>query len=248
MIGFCTFVKTWLIPTRFLLMAAVLTATCLSADSLWAQKINPEVARFVGEVIVGREYAAEHFVAMKWDANARLSVFGADEKQTRVIRNTVRKINEALRNTKMQIELLEPEDPEATLKVYFADLVDFPEIAERENISYVEGNLGFFFARWTGQYTIDNAVVMLAADHLEGEELNHIAMEEITQSLGLPGDSSRFENSLFYEDPQQRRYGSANNLSGLDARVLRFLYQKVKPGMHATELGILMAEHWGDAK
>lgn len=218
------------------------------AKSTKAQQITPEVARFVGEVVVGREYETENHVAMKWDTNPRLSVFGADVEQTRIIRHTVRKINEAMEPTEIQIEIVEPEDRMATLRVYFAPLDDFAEIVEREEITYIEGNLGYFYMRWNQAFIIESGVVLLASDRLRGAELKHIAMEEVTQSLGLPGDSPRFESSLFYEDMASRNYGTAKTLSRLDAKLLRFLYQKVEPGMHAVELGILMAKHWADAK
>ncbi len=213
-----------------------------------AQQIDSDVARFVGEVVVGHEYSSQNLVAMKWSTKAQLSVFGATPNQSRVVERCVRKLNTALADTDMRIEIMEAENHDATLKVYLAPLADFAKIVEQEKISYAENNHGYFYIRWNQDYHITSAVVLLASDQLQEERLKHFAMEEITQTLGLPGDSKRFKSSLFYEDSERDDFGSARTLSGLDAKLLRFLYQKVKPGTHPVELGILMAEHWADAR
>lgn len=219
-----------------------------STSNSRAQEIPSKVARFVGEVLVGHEYDNEDLVAMKWDRSPRLSVFGANPEEARTVANCVRKINSALEETTIQIEVLEAENDDATLKVYFVPLAQFPRLAEQEDIAFLDNNDGYFFVRWKRDHAIDSAVVLLASDRMEGNKLKHFAMEEITQSLGLPGDSKLFKDSLFYENIAEDDYGGATNLSRLDAKLLRFLYQRVKAGSHPVEVGILMAQHWADSK
>lgn len=208
------------------------------------QTIDPEVARFVGEVAVGTEYNEGSRVTVKWSDPVKLSLYDADAKQTRITKECIDKINRALATTNMKIEVLEANDPDATLKVYFAPLANFQEIADKHDINYVQGNWGYFYLMWNDKYEIKRAVVMLASDRLRGQRLKHFALEEITQALGLAGDSSRFEESLFFENQSRRKTGTATELSELDTKLLRFFYNRVEPGMHAVELGILMAKQW----
>lgn len=213
-----------------------------------AQRLDKEVVRFVGEVSIDAEYTGNNHVLMRWARPARLSLFDADDRQTEIVTAAVDKINNALAVTDMNIEMGAPHDDNATLKVYFAPLRQLPEIAQTEDFPYVEGNWGYFYVRWNRKFEIESAVVMLASDKLRGARLKHFALEEITQALGLPGDSKRFKNSVFYEDQSERENGTATEFSSLDAKLLRFIYQRVEPGAHAVELGLLMAEHWRDAR
>lgn len=236
-------------PTHVLCFTVALAILqFLTPCDILAQQIDSEVARFVGEVAIGSEYSKKDLVTMKWGGHAQLSIFGGEPSQTRVIDRCVRRLNKALADTEMRIEMLEPNDENATLKVYLAEFDDFETIIEREKISYIGNNDGCFYIRWDSDYHISSAVVLLAIDRLQDDELRHFAMEEITQTLGLPGDSPRFENSLFYEAPERGEFGSVEKLSKLDAKLLRFLYQQVEPGTHAVELGILMAKRWADAR
>lgn len=237
------------IPTHVLCLTFVFACTfflLLPNTNVRGQGIDSEVARFVGEVAIGSEYDHDLQVAMKWTEPAKLSVFGGDAKQTRFVREAVQKINRALSPTNMSVQFGRPDDQSATLKVYFAPLSRFPQIAKRENITYIEGNWGYFFCERNDQFEIESAIVLLASDRLRGDRLKHFALEEITQSLGLPGDSGRYSSSLFYENQAERKFGTATEFSALDKRLLQFLYRRVKPGMHAVEMGILMAEHWID--
>lgn len=236
----------WTHVLCFTVQAFILCAWVTQESS--GQEIPSKVARFVGEVLVGHEYDNQDLVAMKWDRSPQLSLFGASPAETRVVKSCVRKINSALEETDIQIEMLDAEDDDATLKVYFAPLAQFREIAKKEGIAYFDNNDGYFFVRWKRKYAIDSAVVLLASDRMEGNQLKHFAMEEITQSLGLPGDSKHFKDSLFYESIAEDDFGSATNLSRLDAKLLRFLYQKVESGSHPVEVGILMEKHWADSK
>lgn len=237
---------TWTHVLCFTVLTLILcVGTCNTSP---AQEIPSKVARFVGEVLVGHEYDSEDMVAMKWEQRPQLSVFGASPAEQRVVKNSVRKINDALEGTEMQIEMLEPEDNRATLKVHFVPLAEFQEVARKEKIAFFDNNDGYFFIRWEGNYVIESAVVLIASDQMDGNKRKHFVMEEITQALGLPGDSELFEDSLFYENIPENDFGGATNLSRLDAKLLRFLYQKIETGSHPVEIGILMAEHWADFK
>jgi hypothetical protein len=87
-------------------------------------------------------------------------------------------------------------------------------------------------------------VVLIATDRSSGRRLNHFVLEEVTQALGFPGDSKRFEKSVFYEDASKNRYGRATNLSKLDKRLIEFHYTHNRVGQTPLETGLKMAKHW----
>ena len=217
---------------------------CQSEKLLFGQGMTQKVVRFVGEVAVDAEYANGVNVVKRWVEPAKLSIFNADQRQTEAVEAAVQEINKTLESTFMEIQMLGPNDDEATLQVHFAPLKEFPEKAETLGLTFVEDNWGFFYSRWNRNFEIKAAKVLLASDRLRGNRLKHFALEEVIQALGFAGDSPRFSDSVFYEDQQRREYGTAREFSDLDAKLIRFLYRRAEPGTHAVELGLLMAEHW----
>ena len=155
----------------------------------------------------------------------------------------VRQLNECLPE-RCRIRVLEANDESATLKVHFLPRDQFEAQAEQTGFAFSNRNLGFFRIDWNDDYEIESAQVWIAADRLTGNTLRHYILEEITQSLGLPGDSPLRPDSVCYEDPSRRAYGSATRLSQMDRRALRFLYQYVPPGTSPVQLGVLLERHW----
>jgi hypothetical protein len=98
--------------------------------------------------------------------------------------------------------------------------------------------------RWNSDYEIEKATVLIASDKLSGRRLQHFVLEELTQSLGLAGDSNRFEDSVFFENSPEKKYGSAVEFSTLDRQLIRFLYEHVPAGTPPVELGVLLERHW----
>ena len=143
-----------------------------------------------------------------------------------------------------KIELLEPNDESATLRVWFMPYDKLPEFAKEKKLVYRKPNLGFFNVRWNGRFELVEANVLIGEDKLRGDKMQHFLLEEITQSMGFGGDSARFSESVFFENQRQRSFGSAVKLSELDRKLIDFHYNHVTPGSHPIELGILMAKHW----
>lgn len=228
----------------FFLAQSVLAFTIFTTSSTAEAQLDQRTVRFVEDVLFEAEYdiRPQRFCKL-WSSAPRLSTFGPDNQHPRVIKNVVKQLNECLPD-KIEIEILSPGDESATLKIYFVPLDDFPQIAEANGFQAVENNWGFFYTSWNYQFEIEKAVVMIATDKLSGSRLHHFALEEITQSLGFVGDSKRFEKSVFFENADQRKYGSATNFSTLDKKLIRFHYKHNQPGDTPVEVGMRMAKHW----
>ncbi len=206
--------------------------------------LDQKTVRFVSDVICHNEFKVQgEWQTNRWNKSPTLSTFGPDSHHPTVIANVVKQINECLPD-QYQIELLEPNNTDAHIKVYFVALSEFPTVAKEHEIRYVDGNMGFFDVSWNNRFEIQKASILIAHDKLRGRRLHHFVLEEITQSLGLSGDSKRFEDSVFYEDQSKGEYGTTSRLSKLDKKTIRFFYTHVKPGSHPIEVGIQMARHW----
>lgn len=237
------------IPHALYLLAAIIFATVsFGTNNCVAQDWDQQVIRFVGEVAVGTEYSRTDQVVMKWTEPAKLSVFNATDRQSRVASWAVEQVNEVLSSTEMSIKILEPDDEAATLKVIFAPFDEFANVAAEHDFEPFPNNDGGFYIWWNERYEIERAVVLLSSDRLKNRQLQHFALEEISQSLGFAGDSSRFANSVFYENDAESEYGDATRFSKLDKKLMRFIYNHVEPGTPPVELGMIMSKLWAEAE
>ncbi len=228
------------LPVAIPIFCVFIVPYCQSAVA----QMDTETVRFVGEVLIGTEFGAKRDqVCKKWINGPRLSTFGPESHHPAIVSNVIQQINECLPMDR-RIANIGPNIESANLKLYFVPLAEFEQIAKKHNFAYVPQNHGFFSINWNDKYEIVNAVVLIANDKLRDRKLSHYVIEELTQVMGLPGDSSRFKDSVFYEESSKGDYGTATRLSSMDKKLIRFLYQHVDPGMHPVELGILMTKKW----
>lgn len=207
-------------------------------------QVDRPVILFLGDVLIGTEYGAEaQPVTARWEMAPRLSTFGPGHHHSAVVAIVVDELNECLPPDR-RIEILEPNDSSATLKVHFVPRKEFIERLGARGQGIATRNLGIFELSWNARHEIERADVWIAADRLTGNRLRHFVLEEITQSLGLPGDSTRFPDSLFYEVASEGKFGTATRLTPLDRHALRFLYRRVPPGTTPIELGVLIERFW----
>ena len=229
---------------RWIIVFVSCFTTLLTVNRVAAQ-LEPTTIRFIGDVLVGTEFGtrSDDRVCVRWETSPRLSTFGSSSHHPAIIQKTVTQINACLPANR-QIEILQPYDQTATIKVHFIPLNEFARFAEKHNAQVDNRNWGMFFLRWNRLYEIEGATVLIASDKLSGRRLQHFILEEITQSLGLGGDSGQFKESVFYEKPENREYGTALEFTDLDRKSIRFLYEHVPAGTGPVELGVLLERHW----
>ena len=96
---------------------------------------------------------------------------------------------------------------------------------------YVEGNWGFFSYRCT-RNRITSARIGISSDITDQEERNHLVLEELVGSLGLPGDHEVYADSILY-DP----WTVVQSLSEVDWRMLNLLYDPaLSAGMRESQV------------
>ncbi len=113
-------------------------------------------------------------------------------------------------------------------KIWFAPL---DQLSNYEP-NYIPGNWGFFYASWDGKFNIYTTNIVIASDEPTQTERTHLIREELTQSLGLMQDSSKYPDSIFYIE-----WIDGQNFSDLDRAVIAQLYDPaVRAGMTQAEL------------
>ena len=71
--------------------------------------------------------------------------------------------------------------------------------------------------------------------------MQHLLLEEMTQSLGLMNDSPRFPESVVYETPTSS--GSTTTLGDLDTRTIALLYS-LRPGARKCRVKRAIRQEW----
>ena len=216
----------WLSMKTTVVLLAI--SLLLAASSQAAEPARSKIKRFVQQVVLGPEFGSNRKVASRWMTAPTLSVFGATPEQKAVVQEVVTTINPSLKAQIGEIQLLPDNAKEATMKVYFAPLQDFPKIARDNGAEVKKGNIGYFWMFWDEKNAMTSTGVLLASDKLRGAELKHFAFEEITQSLGLAEDADEFPESIFYS--RGSNGGAAARPSALDLQLLQWFYQHVLPG------------------
>lgn len=204
---------------------------------------DDKILRWIEQVVLGTEYGGEGRVCSRWVRRPTLSIFGGSEAQTAVVRRAVKHLNETLATTPIKgIEIIAPESDKSDIRVYVAPLHDLPRLAEQNGFPYTPGNLGYFWTFWNQNHEIQRAVVLLAADSAYQKHLPHLSLEEITQTLGLSGDSSEFKDSIFYSSGDE--HGDVEELSLLDKKLIVFFYNHVRSGARQSDIEEAFETQW----
>jgi len=218
------------------------------AEQILGQFLPRNEAQFVADVVLRTELGDPSRVCHRWVQSPSVYVANATPSQEQLVGDVLSQLNTVLEGTgfRLKNELGKPfptDDAQPRIEVTFARQRDFAQIAVQENIDVPSDSQAFFWMYWNSRAEITRGRVVLPSERTL-DDLRHLALEEITQVLGLPGDSAVFKNSVFYELPRASAWGTATTLSSLDRRLLRFLYKCGAPNMNATQLAAAIDRDW----
>ena len=102
---------------------------------------------------------------------------------------------------------------------------------------------GYVWVFWdTTKKFIQRATVMVAVDRIDGDLLEHVLLEELTQSLGPLGDTTVLPESVMFQRGSD--HGKAPKLSDWDRRMLNLLYEHLRPGDGKAEVREAYHRFW----
>jgi hypothetical protein len=227
---------------RIKLVTAFLSAATL-LNTAPAAPPSDDTYLWALDVLFGFDFDKNLNTVRRWVFSPSLSVYSENPAHHQLVHEVVTKINHVLADTPIKhIRLFAPRNPHANIKVHFVPLAQLPALSKKASFDYVDGNLGVFWLKWNKYNQINASLVLLAEDKLQGDILRHFAFEEITQSLGLPGDSMRFRDSIFYAGDFEK--GDPVTITDRDARLIRLLYKDIWVGASRKKVIEAVTDHW----
>lgn len=166
---------------------------------------------YLDEVAGGSEYGS-YSPYSRWQSPVRIAIYGTPTDSNWQELNSV--IQELSQLTGLDIAIAQ-QGEYSNIALHFIPEAEFSQVVPQ----YIPLNLGFFWVDREGS-TLTNAIVLISTTGVTPEEQNHLLREELTQSLGFPNDSERYEDSIFYA-----KWTTTSQYSGLDRCVIRLLYQ-----------------------
>lgn len=196
------------------------------ADRVTAQQA---IAYFT-EVALNTEYGGgeQSGVVRKWEEPVRVFVYGAPAAtDIEEVKGVIDELS-ALTPT-LEIKQVDSR-AEANVVIYYGSRATIPAVLP----GYVAGNDGFVWLWWSATGRLTRADIAIATEATPLAR-RHLLREELTQSLGLPADSSNYPASIFYEP-----WSVTTRYAAIDKEVIRILYHpRVEPGMTAEDVAAL---------
>jgi len=170
-----------------------------------------EVMEYFYEIAFGAEYGGIAPLLHKWKDDIRIKVNGIPTgSDLDTLHQVANELNSLLNNTSLKTV-----DQNQNIDFYFTTVDQFPSIIP----SYVQGNLGYFHVWWDSIGYISNGKILIASEGLSQQERSHLIREELTQSLGLMKDSSRYKDSIFFQG-----WTSTVSYTSIDKDIISLLY------------------------
>lgn len=202
-----------------------------------------EIEQWAQEVLLNREYRTADDtdkVIRRWVTSPTVSIFGPTPERTPMVEHAVKEINSALKSaTRVQLKLVEPQADDAAIKVHFMPFGDFAGFCRERDLLFTGRDYGCFYTKWDKKDRITSAHILIATDKSYGKVLQHLILEELTQSLGPMNDSAFKPDSIFYS-----ARSAVTRFSADDRKLLQLLYQHLKPGDSGSRVEKAFSRYW----
>nr|WP_290228192.1 DUF2927 domain-containing protein [Trichocoleus desertorum] len=198
--------------------------------SLGLPSYTPEQISYFLEVTMGGEFGASAPRVRKWQGPVKIKIHGSPTSEDlRTLQAVIQDIEGLTEGLQLQMDQDNP-----NLEIYFVPESDF----RRYEPNYQPLNYGFFWTHWNEQNTIYNARILISTVGVSQKERSHLIREELTQSLGLMQDSSRYPDSIFFQG-----WTDPTEYSEIDKALLRMLYRpEIQPGMTRSQVAQVLSQ------
>ena len=192
---------------------------------------DAEVDYFL-EVALGSEYSTNQQIVRKWNHDIIIEVSGTPTPEDlQTLSEVVADLNALI--DPIEIRVQGDNQPGAHTEIIFEPTSEFSSTKP----SYVPGNQGFFYVRWTG-CTMTSSRILISSDEVTQRQRSHLIREELTQTLGLMRDSYTYPSSIFYQD-----WTEVTSFAPIDETLIEMLYRpEVMPCMNAERARAALSE------
>jgi len=203
-------------PTNFIEPINPIKISSISTD---------ETFLYFKEVALKAEFgSSDNGVIKKWMVPIKLEIAG--EATAQDLQTVEAVIQELKHLTQLPIQIVKPNT--GNMRIRFTPEENFKKFIP----TYQAGNSGFFWFNWDETKQITGAEILISTTGVTQKERSHLIREELTQAFGLPADSDKYPDSIFYQ-----AWTDITEYSSLDKKLIKMLYNpQVKPGMNESQL------------
>ncbi len=196
-----------------------------------------EVVSYFKEVALGFEFGNASAITRKWDTNVKLFVGGNPTTELLTeLELIVSEIN-ALTTDGQTLEIV-ADQAASNFFVFFGSGDAYADIYPSQS-GLVAANFGLFSISWNAANFFTSGQMYVDIFRANLTEQKHLLREELTQSLGLAKDSTRFEDSIF----QQSFATKTTTYSAIDRELIRLLYHpQMRAGLDGNQAEAVITE------
>ena len=198
------------------------------------QKYSPKAINYFYETAFFSDYVGPKDILSKWENDVWICWQGdLWPRDSLYVKQAVKQLNDL----NLPIDLRITQDTAmANLPVYFGNFdylekkLDIQAYRPFIGVGIIPDYLSKIVSAKIGISNNASRYAKFTTSEDSAKTRRSVILEEITQSLGIPGDSWMYHNSTFYEGDNQTIY-----LSKLDREVLKLLYEPSIPSTYPRE-------------
>ena len=198
---------------------------------------------YLREVLLNKEFGAGSGSIVRWIESPDVVLVEGSETSRAVLNRVTKQLNDALEGTPTKLESVIESKKDRRIEVFMVPGSRFRAIGRTRGFKVHGKQDGYVWVFWdTRKKFIQRATVMVAVDRIDGDLLEHVLLEELTQSLGPLGDTTILPESVMFQ--RGSNHGRAPKLSDWDCRMLKLLYGHLKPGDEEAEVREAYHRFW----
>ena len=204
---------------------------------------DEKVLAYLHEVLLNKEFGAGDGSIVRWIESPDIVLAEGAEASRVVFDRVIKQLNDALEGTSIQLESMAESRRDRRIEVFMVPGSQFGAIGRARGFKVQGKQDGYVWVFWdTTKKFIQRATVMVAVDRIDGDLLEHVLLEELTQSLGPLGDTTVLPESVMFQRGSD--HGKAPKLSDWDRRMLNLLYEHLRPGDGKAEVREAYHRFW----
>ena len=195
-----------------------------------------EVISYFKDIALGFEYGTSSEITRKWCSDLKIFVGGDITNDLNVELNNIVNEIRSLVTDNFSIQIVN-DSSQSNYYIFFGSGDEYSKIFPSQ-ANYVDSNWGLFSIWWDESNCLNRGNMYVDIYRANNIGQKHLLREELTQSLGLGKDSSKYPNSIF-----QSSWTQTLNYLEIDKDVIRLLYHpKMKIGVDRYEVDNLLRE------
>jgi hypothetical protein len=190
------------------------------------KEYSPEAINYLYETVFYSDTKKQKLARLhKWKKDINISFRGTPVEEEL---NATIKILDSINALGLPVQLSITEDTTlSSVKLVFDDTRNFESLPSTDGAINAYGTFNYD----SGEIKTAEIGIIRNPDKVEyTKKLESLILEELVQTLGVPGDSYSYPNSIFYEGKNYQ-----NTMSALDREVVKLLYDSSVPPFYARE-------------